>query len=447
MKQSLEILKSYFETGDKPTQTQYEDVFDSLVHRDEVEVISGKTVFVSAASGNDVTAEMGNKRKPYITIDAAIAAFEAENPREGDLTSLDHEFLIIELISEGTYEINELLPQRNIHFKSDEVCTIDFSNNTNEYLNVLEANVYHTYKFSLSKGKLFNNTENKIYGDYLFFEGEFDTIETYGAAYSTFGKGFIVANEANVRYNLLKGSGIAFSTLGTTATNYFNGNLESVGAKFVVNNEGKGINYFDFDEAKGTHEVNLLKGSLVNLAYVNCGKHNPDVLSGIVSIAHTGKVYVNFKENAEIHGRFGAGETYLTGCDVTLHAPLSRLQYKLFFENLTIKSPTYLFTLIGTAAQASFKNCYIETHSTIAYIETNTAFILDILKFTGYNTIYQTDTPGSDLIVKYTTAAPTNVSYNVELQNSLITNGVLNTTLTGSNTATATLTIGSTNTY
>jgi hypothetical protein len=32
MKQTLETLKSYFETGDKPTQAQYVDVFDSLVH-------------------------------------------------------------------------------------------------------------------------------------------------------------------------------------------------------------------------------------------------------------------------------------------------------------------------------------------------------------------------------------------------------------------------------
>jgi len=32
MKQTLETLKSYFETGDKPTQSQYEDLLDSLIH-------------------------------------------------------------------------------------------------------------------------------------------------------------------------------------------------------------------------------------------------------------------------------------------------------------------------------------------------------------------------------------------------------------------------------
>lgn len=38
MKQTLDTLKSYFETGDKPTQTQYEDLLDSLVHVNQVPV-------------------------------------------------------------------------------------------------------------------------------------------------------------------------------------------------------------------------------------------------------------------------------------------------------------------------------------------------------------------------------------------------------------------------
>lgn len=446
MKQSLEILKSYFETGDKPTQAQYEDMFDSLVHRDEIETTIN-TVFVSTTKGNDVTAKIGDPRKPFLTIDEAVTAFVAENPREGDLTSLDHAFLNIHLLSEGTYEINALLPNRNVRFESEQVCTIDFSNNTNTNINTLVANVHHKYIFKLPKGRILNNSENRIYGDYLFFEGEFDVIESYGAPYSVFGKGFICANQVNVSYNTLKGSGTVFSTLSTTAKNYFKGNVESVGAKLAVNNEGKGVNYFDFDEVTGTHEVTLLKGSLAYLAYINFGKYKPSVSGVIMQLAHTGKIYVTFKENAETNGKFSAGETHFTGNKVTINAPLARLQYKLFFENLTIKSSVYLCTLIGSAAQISIKNCFLELHSSIVYIETNTGFSTDILKFIGYNCIYQTDLPGSNLIVKYTTAIPTNVGYNVELQNSLITNGILNTTLTGSNTASATLTIGTTNTY
>lgn len=447
MKQSLEILKSYFETGDKPTQAQYEDVFDSLVHRDEVEETSGKTVFISAASGNDVTAEMGNKRKPYMTIDAAIAAFEAENPREGDLTSLDHEFLTIELISEGTYEINELLPQRNIQFKSDKACTIDFSNNTNEYFHTRVEDVNNKYIFSLPKGKLLNNSENKFLGGGISFEGNFDIIETYGAPYNSFGKGFISVKEANVTYNVLKGSGIAFSTISTSATNYFKGNVESVGAKFVVNNEGKGINYFDFDEITGTHETMLLKGALVSLAYINFGQHKPAIGGSIVQVANTGKIYVNFKENAEVIGTFSAGETHFTGKKVKVNASLARLQNKLFFEDLFIDSSGALCSFINGNAQIFIKNSHVEITGNLVYIETNTNFTTDSLVFQGRNTVYQTVAPGSNLITKYATANPTNFSSKVELQNSLVTNGILNTTITGNTDSTATVTIGTTNTY
>ncbi|WP_046755247.1 hypothetical protein [Kordia jejudonensis] len=446
MKQSLEILKSYFETGDKPTQAEYEDVFDSLVHRDEMETTTN-TVYVSATNGNDVTAQIGEPRKPFLTIDEAIAAFESEYPREGDLTSLDHPFLTIKLLTDETYEINALLPQRNIRFESKASCTIDFSNNTNEYFHNRVEDVYNKYVFSLPNGRLLNNSENTFLGGTLYFEGEFDVIETYGAPYSNFNKGFISANQINVTYNLLKGSGVAFTALGINSINYFNGNIESVGADLMVHNEGRGTCYFDFDVAEGTHKVSLLKAGLVYTAYVNFGKHKPDVASEIVKTGTNGKIFVNFKDNAEVYGNFNATETYFTGDNVTVNAPLARLQNKLFFEGLSIKASTYLCTYIGVAAQVSIKNCHVEVHSSLVYIETNTAFNQDILQFIGYNCIYQTDDPGTNLVVKFSTAIPTNVSYNVALQNSLITNGILNTTLTGTNTATATVTIGNTNTY
>lgn len=35
MKKSKEVLKSYFQAGDKPTQVQFEDLIDSLVHQDD----------------------------------------------------------------------------------------------------------------------------------------------------------------------------------------------------------------------------------------------------------------------------------------------------------------------------------------------------------------------------------------------------------------------------
>ncbi len=35
MKKSKSVLKTYFQTGDKPTQKQFEDLIDSLVHQDD----------------------------------------------------------------------------------------------------------------------------------------------------------------------------------------------------------------------------------------------------------------------------------------------------------------------------------------------------------------------------------------------------------------------------
>lgn len=64
MKKSKKILKSYFETGDKPTQQQFEDLIDSLVHQDEVdakiyiknvETDSGGNTVVSLSNGTFVT--------------------------------------------------------------------------------------------------------------------------------------------------------------------------------------------------------------------------------------------------------------------------------------------------------------------------------------------------------------------------------------------------------
>mgnify|MGYP003682979905 CR=1 FL=1 len=53
MKQTLETLKTYFETGDKPTQAQYEDLLDSLVHVNQVPVqvhtAHASTTYASAA--------------------------------------------------------------------------------------------------------------------------------------------------------------------------------------------------------------------------------------------------------------------------------------------------------------------------------------------------------------------------------------------------------------
>lgn len=53
MKQTLDTLKSYFQTGDKPTQTEYENVLDSLVHVEQnpisIHTVTASSSYVSAS--------------------------------------------------------------------------------------------------------------------------------------------------------------------------------------------------------------------------------------------------------------------------------------------------------------------------------------------------------------------------------------------------------------
>ena len=65
MKQTKEILKSYFETGDKPTQAQFESLIDSFVHEDDtnkvyissVDNIDGNEAIINFSDGTSLTVQ------------------------------------------------------------------------------------------------------------------------------------------------------------------------------------------------------------------------------------------------------------------------------------------------------------------------------------------------------------------------------------------------------
>lgn len=54
MKQSKAVLKSYFETGDRPTQEQFENLIDSFVHEDDITKIYVSSVERNEATGDSV---------------------------------------------------------------------------------------------------------------------------------------------------------------------------------------------------------------------------------------------------------------------------------------------------------------------------------------------------------------------------------------------------------
>lgn len=147
------ILKSYFETGDYPTEEQFSDLIDSYIHKNDtitgIGSVDKKTVFVDVIEGNDTDGEIENSSKPFATIDAAVTALPAWD-NESHWT--------IFLLSAGSYPINVSIPRRNITFSSTQKVSIqvnvegnitDVGNNTIALATVIfdipEGTYSHTF--------------------------------------------------------------------------------------------------------------------------------------------------------------------------------------------------------------------------------------------------------------------------------------------------------------
>lgn len=76
--QNRTTLKTYFETGDKPTESQFSNLVDSCFNLVDDIINNSDTLFVSP-NGNDSTAVKGNSLRPYLTINAAKTAALAGN--------------------------------------------------------------------------------------------------------------------------------------------------------------------------------------------------------------------------------------------------------------------------------------------------------------------------------------------------------------------------------
>lgn len=84
MKKSKKVLKSYFESGDKPTQVQFEDLIDSLVHQDDetkiyitkIETNDDGDTIVGLSNGQTIKVE-----KPKISQDNKIRVVDLGDVR------------------------------------------------------------------------------------------------------------------------------------------------------------------------------------------------------------------------------------------------------------------------------------------------------------------------------------------------------------------------------
>ena len=126
MIQNIDILKSYFEVGDFPSEAQFADLIDSFVHKDEGNstgnTISPKMIFINTQEGDDATAAIESSSQPFKTIDAALQALPAW---DGE----DHWILV--LTSAGTYTVTKAIPRRNITFSSTQKVFIELQQEGN----------------------------------------------------------------------------------------------------------------------------------------------------------------------------------------------------------------------------------------------------------------------------------------------------------------------------
>lgn len=444
MKQDRTILKSYFEVGDFPTEAQFADLIDSFVHKDESSsAITIGSVFIDAINGDDTTAKIESKSRPFKTIDAALTAYNSEKPRTDN--TIDHPYLVIHLINDGIYPWNILIPERNIIIESAYYkATVDFSNNPNLILNEsagLPFTVIVNGKFLTIK----NHSENLIAHGKMNFYGECDTIDTRRAGFAGFNKAFITAGEIRIKYKLIKGYGNVFKSYGANSSNEFIGNIAAEG-HLVVNNQGNGYNYFDFDIATSTGKLQFLKVSLPGKkATIHWGDCRPIVAGNFTEITN-GSIEIICKPNAKSYGTF-QGNLNFSGHSLEALRPLARIGSNLTITRLHLKLSMGIASFYSYHGKVTLIDSLVELNGGgLIGIETHTNFTHPILELKGHNTILHS-TSGSDLVTKYHTANPTGISYKQFTAGGLKTNAVLNTTVTGNSDSTATLIVENTNTY
>jgi len=214
MIQNRNILKSYFQVGDFPTESQFAELIDSFVHLEEDSsqgnAISPKMIFINTQEGDDATAAIESSSQPFKTIDAALQALPAW---DGE----DHWILV--LVSAGTYPMTKAIPRRNITFTSTQKVVIELQqegnitekgHNTIAIARITFDIPYGTYKHTFSNKETFfwtqrivlnlnfdrvelNYTGNENYTSFAYFN--------LGAGYQSYG-GTIKINivETNIQF-------------------------------------------------------------------------------------------------------------------------------------------------------------------------------------------------------------------------------------------------------
>jgi len=84
MKQNKETIKSYFETGDQPTQEQYQDTWDSFWHKDEA-LAEQRIVNTDTSGTYEVDVALASKWRLTLT---GVTAISLINMPTGDFIKI-----------------------------------------------------------------------------------------------------------------------------------------------------------------------------------------------------------------------------------------------------------------------------------------------------------------------------------------------------------------------
>lgn len=167
MIQDKHTLKTYFQTGDFPTQDEFGHLIDSLAHVEDVtsgtggavSAISPKMIFVDTNSGDDTNAAIESSSQPFQTIDAALVALPAWD-------GADHWTIV--LTSSGTYPVSTIIPRRTITFASTQKVTMEMNlegnitqegHNTSPIAHITFDMPLGVYKHTLSSNNTYFFTE------------------------------------------------------------------------------------------------------------------------------------------------------------------------------------------------------------------------------------------------------------------------------------------------
>lgn len=126
MKKSKSVLKSYFNTGDKPTESQFSDLIDSLVHQDEA-----NRIYITGTSTNDkgdTIVELSNGKSITIQKPHAVKKVNQDNK----IRVIDLGVITISNLDNDTKSIEKKIADRvntidpPIEIKEDEIVIYEY---------------------------------------------------------------------------------------------------------------------------------------------------------------------------------------------------------------------------------------------------------------------------------------------------------------------------------